>query len=556
MKSFIVFATLCAFSALPTFAQPTIASIVSSATYLPAGLPNSAIAQGSIFIIFGSNMGPVTLTQVEAYPVPKELAGTSVTVSVGGTSTSALMIYTLAGQVSAILPSSTPVGVGTVTVTYNGQTSGTLPVTVVSSNFGMYTLSQNGSGPAVVTSGTNEVITLTSTAKPGDTVVLYGTGLGPYSGDETNPPVESGLNVNAAVYVGDLAAAVVYEGRSSSPGLDQINFTIPAGVSGCYVPIAVVVNGLVSNFGSLSVSADGSTCSNPIGLPSSAINQAASTGSLKVGYIELQKVGFSAAILGGLETVNVKEDEGNAYFYNFNDQSLLYSHGLSSISAFSACTVQVCNNADTCIPDTTALKASQLSAGSQITITGSSGKAVLPVSAGKLGEYHGLLGTSSVVLNGTDYLQPGAYTASNGTGGSDVGAFTADLTVSSPVTWSNQATISAQNSIDRTKDLNIAYSGGASGDYVAILGTSTSATGNVTATFICTEKASAGTFTVPSFVLSALPASGTITVDGVNGAGGFLLLGNLPASNTFTAPGIDLGLFTAIAVNGINIPFK
>jgi len=137
-----------------------------------------------------------------------------------------------------------------------------------------------------------------------------------------------------------------------------------------------------------------------------------------------------------------------------------------------------------------------------------------------------------------------------------VGAFTADLTVSSPVTWSNQATISAQNSIDRTKDLNITYSGGASGDYVAILGTSTSATGNVTATFICTEKASVGTFTVPSFVLSALPASGTITVDGVNGAGGFLLLGNLPASNTFTAPGIDLGLFTAIAVNGINIPFK
>jgi uncharacterized protein (TIGR03437 family) len=553
VKSFILFATLAIVAAIQAEAQPTIAAIESSATYLPPGLPNSGIAEGSIFVIFGSNMGPSTLEQVQAYPLSTALSGTSVTVTVNGTASQAYMIYTSAGQLAALLPSSTPVGTGTVTVTYNSQTSATLPVTVVTSNFGIYTLSQGGSGPAVVTTPGYKVITLTSPATPAETLILWGTGLGPYSGNETEPPVEKPLNVKASVYVGDVLATISYEGPSSSPGLDQINFAVPAGVTGCYVPIAVVVGGIVSNFGSISISTDGSTCSDPAGLPSSAINQVASTNSLKVGFIELQKIAFSATvpILG---SVDVKQDRGAAYFYDFNDQELLASRGLSSISSFNSCTVLVCNNSSTCIPDNTALNVPQISAGTQITITGPAGNAVLPLSSGKLGEYHGPLGSSTVV-GGADFLQPGAYTASNGSGGASVGGFTADLTIGSPLTWTNQNTISALSSVDRTKDLTITFSGGATGDYVAILGSSTSATANVTVTLICTAPVSAGTFTIPAFVLSALPASGSITIDGISGPGGFLLFGNYPLSNTFKAPGLDLGFFSETIVTGINIPF-
>jgi uncharacterized protein (TIGR03437 family) len=558
VKSLIFSAAIALVCALQVGAQPTISSIGNSATYLPPGLPNSGIAQGSIFVIFGSNMGPTTLAQVQAYPLKTSLSGTSVTVTVGGTASQALIIYTSAGQVGGVLPSSTPVGTGTVTVTYNGQTSGSLPVTVVASNFGMYTLSQDGTGPAVVTTPGFQAITLTATSKPGDTLILWGTGLGPYSGDETvppaNPPTGTALNVNAKVYVGDVSAKISYQGRSSSPGLDQINFTVPSGLGGCYVPVAVVVNGIVSNFGSLSISPNGTTCSDPAGLPSTAINQVVQNGSLKVGFIELQKVAFSATV-PLLGTLDVKQDRGAAYFYDFNDQALLASRGLSSISSFSSCTVLVCNNSSTCIPDNSALNVPQIAAGANITITGPAGTAVLPLSANRVGEYHGPLG-SSTVIGGNDFLQPGAYTASNGSGGSAVQSFTADLTIGNPLTWTNQSAISAQNSIDRTKDLTIDYSGGASGDYVAILGSSTSATANVTVTFVCTEKVSAGSFTIPSFVLSALPASGTITISGISGPGGFLLVGNYPLSNTFTAPGLDLGFFAETVVTGINIPFN
>lgn len=557
MKSFLVIMALAAGCAMEAAAQPNITYISSAATYLPPGLPNSGLAQGSILAIFGTGIGPSAAVSATAYPLTDSMGGASVTFTVGSTSTKALMLFASSTQLSVVLPSSTSVGTGTVAVTYNSQISNTLPITVVASNFGMFTLSQNGSGPAVVTTPGYKVNTLTATAKPGDALVLWGTGLGPYSGDETEPPsTPNGLDVTASVYVGDQPAQILYKGRSSSVGLDQINFVVPSGLSGCYVPVAVVVNGTVSNFGSVSVSAAGATCSDPAGLPSSAISQVETNNSLKVGFIELQKVQFSATvpILGA---VNVKQDRGAAYFYNFNDLSLITSRGLSSISSFSSCTVLVCTNSDTCIPDNTGLKVPELDAGANITITNPAGTVVtLPKSTNENGEYHGPLGSDAVVGSGSDYLQPGSYTASNGSGGADVKAFTAGLTIGSPLTWTNQPAVGS--TIDRTKDLVINYSGGGPNDYTAIFGSSTAngPAGDETVTFVCTEKASAGTFTVPSYVLSALPASGTISIDGISGTGGFLLVGNYPLSNTFTAPGLDLGFFSETVVDGINVAYK
>src|SRR5260221_8272765 len=110
---FILFASL-------SFAKPTIATdgIVSAASYLPSGFPNSGIAQGSIFIVFGSGMGPSAIVYNNPpFPLQKQLSGTSIKATVGGTTVDAPMIYTLAGQVAAILPSITPTGDGTLTLT-------------------------------------------------------------------------------------------------------------------------------------------------------------------------------------------------------------------------------------------------------------------------------------------------------------------------------------------------------------------------------------------------------------------------------------------------------
>lgn len=481
----MMFAALVVLCGMPAAAQPSISvdGVVNSASYVPSGLPNSGIAQGSIFVIYGSNLGPAMIAPVSSYPLPTQLAGTSVKVTVNSVSSNALMVYTVAGQVGAILPSSTPVGTGTVTVTYNDRTSASAPITVVANNFGAYTLNQGGTGPAVVTTPAYRPVTLTSPAKQGDILVLWGTGLGPYSGDESNPPAQTDLPINVSVYVGNKPATVSYKGRSSSPGLDQINFTVPAGVSGCYVPVAAVVNGTVSNFTSTSISADGSTCSDPAGLPSAAINRIAAGGNLKVGFIELQRIAFNVSV-PILRTVNVKDDRGAAYFYNFDNSALLASRGISSISSFSSCSVLVCRG-NSCIPNNEALNVPRLAAGPEIGITGPNGIAALPLF--KLGEYHGPLGPAG--LTGSTYLSPGTYTAT-GAGGADVGAFTASLMIPDPLTWTNQSSFS--NSISRSQNLTINWTGGGANDYVAIVGSSTSTAPQVTTTFVCAEKASAG----------------------------------------------------------------
>jgi uncharacterized protein (TIGR03437 family) len=125
----LAFLASAALFSQPALAQPTIAAngIRNSGSYAFPGIPNAGIAKGSIFVIFGQNLGPAKIVQVSSFPLPTSngLAGTSVQISVNGTNVFAIMLYTLATQVAAVLPSDTPIGIGTgtVTVTYNGQTS-------------------------------------------------------------------------------------------------------------------------------------------------------------------------------------------------------------------------------------------------------------------------------------------------------------------------------------------------------------------------------------------------------------------------------------------------
>src|SRR5437899_10100144 len=133
-------------------AAPTIRSggVVNAASHIPPGLPNYGIARGGIFIISGDNLGPEQLQEAQ-FPLPTSagLGGTSVQVTVGETTLDAILVYTSAKAVSAILPSKTPVGDGVVVVTYNGQKCAPAKIHVSQSNFGIFTLNDSGSGPAV-----------------------------------------------------------------------------------------------------------------------------------------------------------------------------------------------------------------------------------------------------------------------------------------------------------------------------------------------------------------------------------------------------------------------
>ncbi len=101
-------------------ATPTITAIQNNYSYILPGLPNYGIAPGTLFIIKGSGLATATtpVLQSSAAPgIPKQLNGASVTVTVNGVTTNPGLYYAIGTQIAAVLPASTPVGTGTITVT-------------------------------------------------------------------------------------------------------------------------------------------------------------------------------------------------------------------------------------------------------------------------------------------------------------------------------------------------------------------------------------------------------------------------------------------------------
>lgn len=104
--SYAIAAILCTAAAQT---NPTVTGgPVNAASYIRSDQPNGGIARGSLFVIFGTGLGPTSIQQASSLPLPLSLCGTSIQVQVGGKTVDAIMIYKLATQVAAILPSSTP----------------------------------------------------------------------------------------------------------------------------------------------------------------------------------------------------------------------------------------------------------------------------------------------------------------------------------------------------------------------------------------------------------------------------------------------------------------
>ena len=172
-------------------AAPNIASVSNAASNISPGLPNAPIAQGAIFVVYGSGLGPANITFASTAFQSTTVSGTSVSVTVSGTTVAAPLYYTSATQVAALLPSNTPTGNGTITVTYNNQPSNSAPITVVTRNLGIFTVDSSGGGPGIVTYADYSLVSPTKAANcggpnttcgaanPGDTLILWATGFGP-----------------------------------------------------------------------------------------------------------------------------------------------------------------------------------------------------------------------------------------------------------------------------------------------------------------------------------------------------------------------------------------
>jgi hypothetical protein len=158
-----------------------------------------------------------------------------------------------------------------------------------------------------------------------------------------------------------------------------------------------------------------------------------------------------------------------------------------------------------------------------ITLSGPATQSVTLASQfGIKGAFYAALPASAIPQTGGDFTFKGS-------GGADVGAFTTVVHLANPTfTWTNRGVAA---SVSKTQSLTITWTGGNPGTFVYISGTATlpqRGAPPIIAGFSCEERVEAGSFTIPAYILSALPdANG-----GMNVQNNFF--------QQFTASGLDV----------------
>ena len=449
----------------------------------------------------------------------------------------ALVYYSSANQVAAIVPSTTPTGRGTVAVTYNGRTGNAASISVLQNNAGLYTVNSQGTGSAVATFPDYSYVTPANAVNPGEIAILWADGLGPIPTDDAQLPVSADMaNVPLEILIGGKTAGVLFRGRSGCcASLDQINVRIPDGVAGCVTPVVLKIGALVSNTATIPIAASGRKCTTNDPSTTDVDFQALiGKNQAAIGQVALLRSTI-ASFGAGNTIVLTNNDAGSAFFYKYPAPDLFVLSNVVELPPPGSCLMTTGQNPST----SNVAPPKYLDAGAAITLSGPNGVKLYPNSSTPV-VATAYFGESL----GTRYLDAGTYTVS-GPGGPDVGSFSAKITFPKGLVWTNQANMT---SVNRANGATVSWTGGADANgLVRISGlasASTSATSSVFARFDCVAKGSDGSFTIPPAVLLALPATGDTL--------GTLTVGNSYNRVPFSAAGIDHG-FIYFGTGGLNL---
>ena len=234
------------------WAQPSVASggVLNGASFLQG----QAVAPGSAVSIFGTGLA-AAVVPASTVPLSTSIGATSVTFN----GIPAPLYFVSAGQVNAQLPWSLPTGTANVVVTNGNASSAPVAVQVAKVAPGVFSIPA-GEGNAVAVNNADGSIAApagsipgasTRPASAGDALILYVNGLGlvdsiPKDGDASLDKLRNTLSV-PTVLVGGKQAQVVFSGLSPQfPGINQVNFVVPDGVTGNAVPLQLQLGDITS----------------------------------------------------------------------------------------------------------------------------------------------------------------------------------------------------------------------------------------------------------------------------------------------------------------------
>lgn len=241
-----------------SYVAPLLKPSIASAGVVNGASFQSGIAAGSWISILGTNLSYTGARSWRADEIvngalPTQLDGVGVTVN----GKPAYVSYISGTQINAQAPSDAGIGSASVVVTVKGVSSSAVATRILPSSpafflwGGKYAIATRQDysyiGPATLFPGS------TTPAKPGDVVILWGTGLG-----ATTPAVPAGVQVAGAAYltnapsvtVGGSAAQVVGAALApGSAGLYQIAIVLPASLPDGDLEVVSMADGVPSPSG-------------------------------------------------------------------------------------------------------------------------------------------------------------------------------------------------------------------------------------------------------------------------------------------------------------------
>ena len=253
------------FTGTGVFLNPT--GVVNSASFAP--LPNP-ISPGGIFTILASSGLADSEATVTSFPLPTALGGASVAVNgqlvpifaVPGPSRG----VPLGSQINFQVPYGLTGNTARIQVKKGTTDSAEVTVPLAPTSPGIYSYAADAQSPirGIITHVDGGLVTPQRPARPGDTVVMYVTGLG-----TLNPPVATGaanpstLPLAQAVdpqiqilFGGVVATNVAFKGGAPGfAGLNQINVVIPVDViGGNNVPVAISTSNAFTDLVDIAIS--------------------------------------------------------------------------------------------------------------------------------------------------------------------------------------------------------------------------------------------------------------------------------------------------------------
>jgi uncharacterized protein (TIGR03437 family) len=471
--------------------------------------PGMVVPGSNILILsFSTAIGPAVPASADGYPLVTSLAGASVTITVQDISLSAFLLGAESHWIRAMLPGNTPLGDGSLVVTYNGQTSEPYKIRVVERLFRLYDGSWCGPSAfpsmpsfcvprAVQNVGSTGDVTpngLLTPTRPGQLIALWGTGLGVAPGDEHSGPIPGNLRVpGLQVMIGSRPAEVLYAGRSGCcAGMDEIIVYAPEGIEGCNVPawVRFADDGSASNDIFVSIASGDGLCSDPHGLSDFEVRKLAG---------------------GNLRAAQILAFDGPRGSWGASFGAVVGTR----VIPFGTCRASTWGApfAAEVPPE------SFLNAGTTLNLTTPAGR----FAANRLdnGFYSGPLHIS---------LEPGQYVVDNGSGGPQVQAFRSAFSLSPrDFLWTNQ---DAWTGLSPGKDVSVEWSATDLAGQVFIAG-SFGLDGEISGSFLCYERSDKGRFTIPWAVIERFRAGSPY-------ANEFRLTVSYQLLQRITIPGFDV----------------